>query len=463
MGKNSELNGYETGKEKLTEDLSQLLDDLDRDVKIQIFGSCSIACEAMYKETLRRGLESLIGTIFTGDSKTWDDAMEYGRQVILAPQDTQRRASSPWIRSCSELHSELIKLFGPQIINAARLGTASIIANHYNGDREAISHVNKKESYMRHRHEAKLGAAFYPRSSPLVTGCYLSGTLPCSLALSSFLPVDKAVQAAQLSHLSLCDDYGSFTHADYDVRLRMIALSAGVAYQYGGRVINIFVDGTALQALGIGIETPLSVEAAMAWRAVSGCTTVYSKYNFEGCDLQDGLIGPISMMAAHDLLDWRSDTAAGNHENGVSAVYGLGNEAAFHTYLEALLKMILRGPRFGMYGIGSMIYMHYTVARYASWEYHGKHGAACNECVDLLRSATEGAGLKWAPKPPPSNYEDGEEVREWGRLWTDQFIDRGLMQEAVSWFQYLISSGKIWLFDVLADAVNPVDDGTDWV
>ncbi|APA09834.1 hypothetical protein sscle_05g046040 [Sclerotinia sclerotiorum 1980 UF-70] len=463
MGERPGVNGYETGKEKLTEDLSQLLDNLDRDVKSQIFGSCSTACEAMYKETLRCGLESLIGTIFTGDSKTWDDAMEYGRQVILAPQDTKRRASSPWIRSCSELHSELIKRFGPQIINAARLGTASIIANHYNGDREAISHVNKKESYMRHRHKDKLGAVFYPQSSPLATGCYLSGTLPCSLALSSFLPVDKAVQAAHLSHLSVCDDYGSFTHADYDVRLRMIALSAGVAYQYGGRVINIFVDGTALQALGIGIETALSVETALAWRAVSGCTTVYSQYNFEGCDLEDGLIGPMSIMATHDLLDWRSDMAAGNHENGVSAVYGLGIEAAFHTYLEALLKMVLTAPRFGMYGIGSMVYMHYTVARYAAWEYHGKHGAACNRCVDLLRSATEGAGLKWAPKLPPRNYEDGEEVREWGRLWSDQYIDRGLMQEAVSWFQYLISSGKIWLFDVLADAVNPVDDGTNWV
>lgn len=363
----------------------------------------------------------------------------------------------------SELYNELIKRFGPQTINAARLGTASIIANYYNGDRQAIAHVNKKASYMRHCHEAKVGAAFYPQSSPLIAGCYSIGTLPCSLALSSFLPVDKAVQAAYLSHLAVCDDYGSFTQAEYDVRLRMIALSAGVAYQYGGKVINIFVDGTALQELGIGTKTAPSVDAAMAWRAVSGCTTVYSKYNFEGCDLEDGLTTPICMMAAHDLLDWRSDTAASNHENGVSAVYGLGFKAAFHTYLEALLKRALSAPRFGIYGIGSMIYMHFTVARYASWEYHGKHGPACDGCVDLLRSATEGAGLKWAPKPPPSNHEDGEEMREWGKLWTDQFIDRGLMQEAISWFQFLISSGKIWLFDVLADAVNPVDDGTDWV
>ncbi|KAF7857028.1 hypothetical protein EAF04_009788 [Stromatinia cepivora] len=453
------VNDYEAGREKLMEDLALLLDDLDRGRESHILGSCSTACEAMYKETLRRGLESLIGTILIEDSKTW----EYGRQVILAPQDTERRAASPWVRSCSELHDELIKRFGPQTINAARLGTASIIANHYNGDRQAISHVNKKASYMRHRHEAKVGAVCYPQSSPLVAGCYLCGTLPCSLALSSFLPVDKAIQAAHLSHLSVCDDHGSFTHADYDVRLRMIALSAGVAYQYGGKVINIFVDATALQALGIGIETALSVEAAMAWRAVSGCATVYSKYNFEGCDLEDGLTTPISMMATHDLLDWRSDTAAGNHENGVSAVYGLGIEAAFHTYLEALLRRVLSAPRFGIYGIGSIIYMHFTVSRYASWEYHGKHGPACDGCVDLLRSATEGAGLKWAPKPPPCNYEDGEEAREWGRLWSDQFTDRGLMQEAISWFQYLISTGKIWLFDVLVDAVDPVDDGTDWV
>ena len=39
----------------------------------------------------------------------------------------------------------------------------------------------------------------------------------------------------------------------------------------GGKVVNIFVGGTALQTLDAGTEKPLSIEAAMAWRAVTGC------------------------------------------------------------------------------------------------------------------------------------------------------------------------------------------------
>jgi hypothetical protein len=107
--------------------------------------------------------------------------------------------------------------------------------------------------------------------------------------------------------------------------------------------------------------------------------------------------------------------------------------------------------------------MHFIVSRYGAWEYRGNHGSGCDECINLLRSATTGAGFKWAPKPPPSNYAEGDELRDWGRLWSDHFIDRGLIQEATSWFQYLISSGKIWLFDLLAEEIDPVDDDTDWV
>lgn len=170
--------------------------------------------------------------------------------------------------------------FGPETINAARLGTACIINDHYRGDRTAITHVNKKASYLRHRHQVKTGVMFHPQSNPLSFSCYQVVILPVSLGLSSFLPIQKGDQIAHLSNLSLCDDYGSFTHADYDVRLRLSALSAGVAYQYRGRSISFLLDGSALQVRGRRINNPLSIEAAMAWRAVSGCATVYSRYNF---------------------------------------------------------------------------------------------------------------------------------------------------------------------------------------
>jgi hypothetical protein len=83
--------------------------------------------------------------------------------------------------------------------------------------------------------------------------------------------------------------------------------------------------------------------------------------------------------------------------------------------------------------------------------------------VKLLRSSTAAAGLEWAPKEPPKTYAEGDEMREWGGLWVDELVDRGLMQELASWFQSLISSGRIWLFDALADGVEPVDEDTDWV
>jgi hypothetical protein len=448
-------------REKLNEDLNRLLKNIVDDFRRHALGSYSEAYEAMYKATLKSGLESLIGAISIPENQAWDDAMAYGREVIVMPEDSAQRASTPWVRSCSDLHKELLKRFGAETIDAAKSGTASIIANHYNGDRLAISHVNKKASYLRHRHDAKVGAAFYPQSSPLAASCYQSAALCCSLAMSSSLPIDKAVQAAYISHLSVCDDLGSFTEEDYHVRLRLIAISAGVAYQYGGKALNVFVDGTAKQAVGTGTgKRP--VEAAMAWRAVSGCSTIYSKYNFDECDLVEGLVAPLAMMATHDLLDWRCDVAANNFENAVSAVYGFGVELPFHAFLEAMLEDILTHPRSGLYGIGAVVYMHFTVGRYGAWEYHGDHQPACGECVSLLKKATEGAGLKWAPKPPPKSYAEGDEFREWGRLWSDHFIDRSLIQESVSWFQYLISSGSIWLFDLLAEGAKPVDPDTDW-
>jgi hypothetical protein len=350
---NTAVHTCKAGHEKLKKDLGRLLDDINNDLGRCGLESFSAAYEAMYKTTLKCGLESLIGTVSFANSQAWDDTMAYGREVIHAPEDTVRRAASPWIRSCTELHKELIKRFGPETINAARLGTISIIQSHYDGDARAIAHVNKKASYLRHRHESRVGAAFYPQSNPLSASCYQVATLPVSLALSSFLPVEKAVQAAHLSLLSLCDDYGTFTQVDYEVRLRMVALTADAAYQYSGKTINVFLDGLALQSLGQRTATPLSVEAAMAWRAVGGCATVCSRYSFEECDLEDSLVTPIVMMATHDLLDWRCDTAAGNYDNGVSAVYGCGIKAPFHTYLEALLRKALSSPRSGVYAFHS--------------------------------------------------------------------------------------------------------------
>ncbi|KAI0102587.1 hypothetical protein GGR51DRAFT_527018 [Nemania sp. FL0031] len=449
--------------EKLKEDLSQLLDKTHTNLGMHALGSYSAAYEAMYLETMRNGIESLKGTISIENNPAWDDAMAYAREVILAPKDSPDRASSLWTRSCSELHKELLKRFGLGTIEAAELGTASIIAKHYHGDRLSISHVNKKASYLRHQHEAKVGAGFFPQSSPLAAICYQTAALPCSLAMSWFLSPEKAVQAAYVSHLSVCDDLGSFTEEDYDVRMRMVAIAAGVAYKYGGRVLNVFVDGTAKQAVGAVTGELRPIESAMAWRAIGGCSTIYSMYNFDDtCDLDVGLVAPIVMMATHDLLDWRCDVAAGNHENAISAVYGFGIASPFHAFLEAMLKEVLRHPKSGIYGIAGVVYMHFVVGRYGGWEYRGEHEPACEECVRLLRKGTKEAGLEWAPKSPPKSYADGEEVREGGRLWADNFIDRSLIQETISWFQYLISSGEIWLFDLLAEGAQAVDADADW-
>ncbi|KAJ2987553.1 hypothetical protein NUW58_g4443 [Xylaria curta] len=456
------VNDFQVKQEKLNEGLQQLLENVEAILGRHALGSYSAEYEAMYKATMRSGIESLNGTISIANNQAWGDAISYAREVISAPEDTPERASAPWARSCSDLHKELLKRFGPETITAAQLGTAAIIRNHYNGDRLAIPHVNKKASYLRHRNDAKVGAGFYPKSSPLSATCYQCASLPCSLAMSWFLPAEKAVQAAYISHLSVCDDVGSFTEEYYDARMRMVAISAGVAYNFGGKAINAFVDGTAKQAVGAGNGTLQPIEAAMAWRAIGGCSTIYSGYNFEECDLDVGLVAPVVMMAMHDLLDWRCDVAAGNYENAVSAVYGFGIDSPFHALLETTLEEVLTHPKSGLYGIGAVAYMHFTVGRYGAWEYGGEHKPACERCVQLLREATEASGLQWLPKPPPKTYAEGDEHRESGRLWADHFIDRSLIQETVGWFQYLISTGEIWLFDVLTEGAEPVDEDADW-
>jgi hypothetical protein len=165
--------------------------------------------------------------------------MTYGREVIVAPKDAEQRLSSPWARSCSDLYHAFAKRFGPQTIVAAKSASASILGKKYNGDKRTIPHVNKKASYLRYRESSKLGAIYYPQDNMLATGCFECTIVPCSLAFSSFLPAEEVFPVAYLAHVGACDDYGSFTQEDYDVRLRMVALSAGVAYQYGGKLLNI--------------------------------------------------------------------------------------------------------------------------------------------------------------------------------------------------------------------------------
>lgn len=460
--KEKSSNGFQPSHEQLNEDLFRLFNDVEKNLRLHALGDYSKAYEAMYQDTMRSGIEALLGGTSIPHDQTWDDAIAYAREVIISPKDDEERASSPWARSCSDLHKELLTRFGQETIEAAQLGTASIIADHYAGNRLAISHVNKKASYLRHRDDAKVGAGFYPKSSPLAATCYQCAALCCSLAMSSFLPAEEAVQAAYISHLSVCDDVGSFTKEDYEVRTRMVAISTGVAHKFGGKAVNVLVDGTGKQAVGTVVGELRPIEAAMAWRAVSGCSTIYSQYNFAACSVGVGLVAPLVMMAAHDMLDWRCDAAAGNYENSLSAVYGFGVENPFHAFVETMLNEVLVHPRSGLYGIAAVVYMHFTVGRYGAWEYRGEHKPGCENCESLLRQATEAAGLQWAPKPPPKTYAEGEETRELGRLWSDHFVEGPLIQETVGWFQHLILTGEIWRFDLLAEGTREVDADADW-
>jgi hypothetical protein len=189
-----------------------------------------------------------------------------------------------------------------------------------------------------------------------------------------------------------------------------------------------------------------------------------SGFIFANDTLEDGLVMPEVMVAIHDLLDWRSDIAAGNHENGVSAVYGMGFDDPFHTYLESTLQRAASHPLSGAGAISGLMYLHFAGTRHASYEYHGTSQVKppCDRCIQLLQFVTAQAGLLWDPEAPPASFEEGSRVREVGKLWVDRFEDRGLLQETVSWFQSLIATGRIWIFDVLVKTVNPVDDKVDW-
>ncbi|KAK8093135.1 uncharacterized protein PG998_014536 [Apiospora kogelbergensis] len=373
---------------------------------------------------------------------------------------TNSRAEAYWARSCSKLGNEFLRRFGPSTIQAAHDGCASIISNHYGGERQGIAHVDKKANFLRHWQGQIIGDAFFPSSSLLATAAYESGTFACAITLLAWGTPEQAAKLASISHLAVCDDYHSFTGSEYDVRIRMVALAVGAARYHGGRAVNAIVDGSLLQASGIGIGA--SFTSVMAWRAVSSCTTPYSVYVFELGDLEEGLVAPQIMMATHDLFDWRSDTAAGNHENGLSAIYWLGQKDVFHSYLEALLEKAVLHPNSALHAVASMTLMHFTAARYGSYEYRGTHQPACLRCVELLREATAGGQLEWAPRPPPQSFDQGHHIRHLGKLLIDRYEDHGLAQHGLSWFQYLVVTGRVWLFNLLADGVEAIDIGTDW-
>jgi hypothetical protein len=62
-----------------------------------------------------------------------------------------------------------------------------------------------------------------------------------------------------------------------------------------------------LQRVGTGDQ--LTPQAAMAWRAVGGCTSPYSGYSHDKESLELGLVSPEIMTAMHVLSDWRSDSS----------------------------------------------------------------------------------------------------------------------------------------------------------
>jgi hypothetical protein len=272
---------------------------------------------------------------------------------------------------------------------------------------------------------------------------------------------EDAVTIASLSHLAICDNYGGFAHTDYDVRVRMIALALGAALQHGSPSASALLDATALQEVGSSKDQ--TIGAAMAWRAVQGCATVYSRYHFGQGSLEEGMIAPQVIMATHDLFDWRSDTAAGNHENGVSAAYCLGSQTAFHDYLEAMLGNAQTEPRSGAYSIAAVTFMHFTSARYGAWEYLGEFGAPCGTCLQCLRDITTRSGLHWVPRRPTGSFSDGCGARERCKMWVEKFEDHGLVQESLGWFQHLLATGRIWVFDALNTGIETVDLGTRWV
>ena len=294
---------------ELRSSLSRALEELDAGIDLLTQPGLPdyIHAESVHKKTMRNGLLSLLGRIGI-PGQSWEDAMDYCREVIQCPQDTSERADAKWARSYSDLCRHLLKKFGPGIIEVAHSGCEALARNYYQGNTLNVAHVDKKSNTTRLIPYQSPAHLFYPQSSLLAGACCEMTSLCCSIVTSAWLPPEKAVNSGMISHVAVADDYHAFTATEYETRVRMVALSVGVAYEAGGQVVNVLVDGAALQAVGTGNQ--LTVDAVMAWRAVGGCTTPYSSYLWGQGSLEDGIVAPELIMATHDLLDWRSDTAA---------------------------------------------------------------------------------------------------------------------------------------------------------
>ncbi|KFH42558.1 hypothetical protein ACRE_067240 [Hapsidospora chrysogenum ATCC 11550] len=440
--------------------LDRDLDALLREVK-QRRNSPS-AKDERYLPTLETGLQVLARRGPNPNTQAWRDAIDYARDVILNPKDDSSRAAETWARSCSDLARELMSRYGPSTIQAAKDGSRRIIDENFGGDGRRIPHVEKKAAFLRNYKSQMVPKAHYPEDNILAVACYEVGFISCGLAMMAWTPTGLASRLAALNSFALCDDYAGFTENDYEVRIRMTALGMGVAVEIGGWSANAIVDGSLLQAQGTGRDR--SVDSVMAWRAVSGCTAPYCGYLVGEGTLEEGTVSPRVMMVIHDLYDCRADAAAGNHENGVIAVYGLGEPDPFHTYLEALLRLSVSSPVAALYTIAGMTIVQYVAARYGTCEYKGDTGRSpCDTCISLLREATAGAGLQWAPEEPPRTFAEADKVRKLAKDLFDNYNDNGLIQQGISWFQHLVASGGIWRMDVLSEGVDAVDTENEWV
>jgi hypothetical protein len=134
----------------------------------------------------------------------------------------------------------------------------------------------------------------------------------------------------------------------------------------------------------------------------------------------------------------------------------------FHTYLEATLQRAVSHPPSEAAAISGIVYIHYTEAPYASYEYHGTVKAPCDNCIHLPKGITAGTGMEWNLKAPPASFRERRKLRELGKLWADRLEDHGLNQGAFRWFQSLIVTGNIWLLDVRLKTVEPVDSTVGW-
>ncbi|KAJ2981646.1 hypothetical protein NQ176_g1896 [Zarea fungicola] len=411
------------------------------------------------------GLQLLGRRISNGRGQSGEDAINYAQNVIISPQDSKSRASSMWTRSCSSINKKALGMFGSATIESAQNGCRALISQ-YDNNPLSIAHVDKKENFIRNwKHQ--LVCRSYDTRSVLSVAAFESAALPSSLALLAWTTPEKAVGLGKLSHLSLCDDYSHFTKSEFDVRIKLIALAVGAAFVHGGEAVNALLDGSQLQAQGCG--TVATVESIMAWRAVNGCATPYTGALFGARNSAANLVSPMIMMALHDLYDWRNDTAGNNHENGVSAVQGLGFKDPFHVFLEATIHKAVEFPVPALHAISAITLMHFTAARYGAYEYRGTHKEACQSCVELLKEATSQAQLVWNPQQPPRNFAEGDSMRKGAKAFMESqecresHDGRELIQGSLSWFQYLIQTGEIYLFDLLNRGVHAVDSGASWV